>query len=128
MTKKSTDAEPISSTLFQDGLPAVNTPLDWPEDKILDMEAKSLIDSLPEEVRPIQLPEKFPRICNKIAELWNDPKLAISFFDELLIDNRGDRKGFPLFIITEISKLKEHFLVSYEPHKLDIWKNNRKLL
>ena len=128
MTKKLTDTQSIGGGPLQDGLPAVKFSLEWPEDKELNMEAKSLISSLPEEVRPLQLPQKFPRICNRIAELWDAPELAIPFFDGLLIDNRGGRDGFPLTIIMEISKLKEHFLATYVPHNLDVWKSSRNLL
>lgn len=128
MTKKSTDIQEGTGGLMQDGPPAVKFSPDWPEDKVLNLETEGLISSLPEEIRPVQLPEQFPRICNRIAELWAEPELAIPFFDDLLIDNRGGRNGFPLMIIMEISKLKEHFVATYAPHKLDVWKINNNLL
>lgn len=129
MAKKLIDMHAITGGgSLKDGLPGVKFSPEWPEDKVLNMEAESLINSLPEEVRPVQLPEKFPRICNRIAELWADPEYAIPLFDDLLIDNRGGRNGFPLAIILEISKLKEHFMASYALHNLDVWKGNRNLL
>ena len=129
MAKKQIDTHAITAGgPLKDGLPGVKFSPEWPEDKVLNLETESLINSLPEEVRPVQLPEKFPRICNRIAELWADPEQAIPLFDDLLIDNRGGRNGFPLSIILEISKLKEHCMATYGLHNLDVWKGNRNLL
>ena len=128
MTKKLIDTRATAGGgPLKDSLPGVKFSPEWPEDKVLNREAEGSLASLPEEVRPVQLPEQFPRICNRIAELWIDPELAISLFDDLLIDNRGGRNGFPLAIILEISKLKEHLMATYALHNLDVWKGNRNL-
>jgi len=122
MTQESTDTQGTSGGSLQDGLPAENG-----QSNGLNREAENLISGLPEAVRPLQLRENFPRICNQIAELWAIPELAIPFFDDLLIDNRGGRNGFSLSIITEVSNLREHFVATYAPHKLDVWNINRNL-
>lgn len=128
MTKKITDVSAKAIPSTPDGVRPVKFSPEWPEDKVLGREAKILLGGLPEEVRPQQLAEKYPRICNRLAELWSEPELVIHYFDDLLIDNRGGREGFPLGVLMEISKLKEHFLASYVPAKLDVWRVNRKLV
>ena len=46
----------------------------------------------------------FPHISKKIIKVWGTPE----FYDysrTLLIDDRGDRKGFPLEILQEIMEI-----------------------
>jgi len=125
MTKKANDIQAVGNQANQIGLPDT---AELPEAALgvaLNREAISLIERLPAEVRPLKLPEEYPRICNQIAELWTDQAQATPFFDDLLIDNRGDRNGFSLSIIMEISKLKEHLLSPAAMQDQDIWDLNR---
>src|SRR5688572_24851759 len=54
-----------------------------------------------EDKYPVELERVFPRILNKIAELWEMPE-ARTYFEELMVDQRGNRKGFPPKIAEEI--------------------------
>ncbi|MGH8717374.1 MAG: hypothetical protein ACREV0_00270, partial [Burkholderiales bacterium] len=54
-----------------------------------------------EDKYPVELERAFPRILNKIAELWEMPE-ARTYFEELMVDRRGNRKGFPPKIAEEI--------------------------
>lgn len=55
-------------------------------------------------------PEKFPnglatrygRVLNRILEKWENQKEAEAFLNELVVDTRGDRQGFPPEILQEI--------------------------
>ena len=127
MTKKCMGTSLFNDATTKDGLPAAQKRREWFEDKVLSAEAEAWVIGLPEAVRPLQLSESFPRICNRLAECWSSPEYVIPFLDDLLTDKRGSRQGFPLPIIMEITKLKEHFLQSYAPHKLDIWSNTTDL-
>lgn len=45
----------------------------------------------------------FPHVLNKIAAAWGDISSMARLMDEdLLIDNRGDRTGFPPGVLSEI--------------------------
>lgn len=55
---------------------------------------------------PHVLEQEFPRVLNKIGDLWGTDQ-ANQYFIELLVDKRGDRKGFPLKIAEEIFFLSE---------------------
>jgi hypothetical protein len=81
-----------------------------PEDRTLSLEAVAWLDALSPDVRPHHLSERFPRICNRLAERWKHADLLVPYFDDLLMDNRGGRQGFPLSIAIEIVTLKEYFL------------------
>lgn len=49
----------------------------------------------------------FPGIVNKIALAWPEPARARELLDELLIDRRGNRSGFPKGAFGELLRLHE---------------------
>ena len=55
---------------------------------------------------PHQLEEKYPRVFNKLIELWNTA-LIDDYFSELLVNDRAGRQGFPSEIAAEIFHLSE---------------------
>jgi hypothetical protein len=55
---------------------------------------KELLDQLPPEIFPGALATSYPRIVNVIALHWNDRRICSKYFNELLDDQRGGRKGF----------------------------------
>jgi hypothetical protein len=67
------------------------------------------VSTLRADVRPNALLAKFPRIANLIAALWRDPKALRRYVDDLLVDTRGNRKGFPLDILSELFALRAHY-------------------
>ena len=54
---------------------------------------------------PNALLAKFPRIANLLAVLWEDPNSLRRYLDDLLVDKRGNRQGFPLDILRELFAL-----------------------
>lgn len=53
---------------------------------------------------PYRLEERFARIVNRIGALWLTPQLD-HYFDDLLVDRRGGRQGFPAEIMSELMAL-----------------------
>jgi hypothetical protein len=51
--------------------------------------------ALPVSVRPLKLGERYPRIVNTLGLLRGQPISFRAYFDDLFVDNRGDRQGFP---------------------------------
>ena len=78
------------------------------------------MDSLPASLRPVGLARDFPRIANKLGESWKRPARCDEYFEQLLIDHRGGRKGFPFAVATEVSKLATHYAALY-PYRRSIW-------
>ena len=64
---------------------------------------------LPGEVRPAILMAKFPRVANLVAVLWKDPDSWRRYVDDLLVDKRGNRQGFPLDVLREIFELRGYY-------------------
>jgi hypothetical protein len=44
---------------------------------------------------------KFPRIASAITLLWGNPEMDV-YFNRMVIDNRGDREGFPPEVMSDI--------------------------
>ena len=65
--------------------------------------------ALPPTIRPRHLPIKFVRIANRLSDVWHDPRACSECFQELLIDRRGGRQGFPNEVGTELAALQDYF-------------------
>jgi hypothetical protein len=63
-------------------------------------------DALPASARPVEMMKTYPRIANRIAFAWRDPQTAQVVLDDLLIDHRGEREGFPPFVMMELMRLR----------------------
>jgi len=67
------------------------------------------VASLPAEVRPIQLLRDYGRVANLLASMWGDREATYRYFDDLLVDKRGNRQGFPPRVAAELARLKAHY-------------------
>jgi hypothetical protein len=76
-----------------------------PYDRALNRSAITWLHDLPRTVRPRAAPLRFPRILNRLARYWDSPAMLDTVFDELLVDRRLGRKGFPAEILAEIRAL-----------------------
>ena len=89
------------------GAPGSYRRAEQPPDSRLSAETVTFLSSLDQSVRPYQLAVRFPRIANQLARVWPEPVQRDRYLDELLIDTRGNRQGFPLRILSELVALKE---------------------
>ena len=80
-----------------------------PADMQLTTEGKTLMAALDEAVKPTELAERYPRIVNCIAHECKAPATLDRYLQDLLMDTRGNRQGFPLKIVMELSTLREHY-------------------
>jgi hypothetical protein len=88
---------------------------------VLDQRSKIIVESLPQSIRPNSIVEKFPHIMNLIAKSWHEPKEFVKTLDELLIDDRGSRVGFPFVVIVELTDLREHYFSTIRPEARKLW-------
>lgn len=64
------------------------------------------------------LEELFPRLASEISAFWGSPA-SFNQLQDLLMDSRGGRKGFPADVYSDLS-----FLLSLVPRPIgpyDIW-------
>jgi hypothetical protein len=87
----------------------------------LSGEALRLLVQLDAKVRLPELSARFPRVLNRIADVWGKPQQADRYFDELLLYSRGVRQGFPQAVISEIVSLRHHHLARLFPKRVDPW-------
>lgn len=79
------------------------------------------ITSLPEDVRPRSLAKRFPRITNKLADLWKRPLYCERYLDTLLLDDRESRNGFPPKVGKELARLKIYLIGEFTIQHYDVW-------
>ena len=78
-------------------------------------ELTRLLGTQAQKLYPMQLANRHPRIIERIVGLWNRGPELEAYFDDLLIDQRGNREGFPPEIIMEILALKNYVLGLRKP-------------
>ncbi len=69
--------------------------------------------TLPIEIQPRSLLYKFPRIANLLAAMWPDPNSFRRYIDDLLVDKRGNRQGFPVDVLRELFELRAYYEQQY---------------
>ena len=62
-------------------------------------------ESFPLET-PVHLVRTFPRVANRLAIAWQDPNAVQEVLDDVLIDRRGGRRGFPPPVQQELLRLR----------------------
>ena len=68
------------------------------------------VNDLPQHLEPQALLRLFPRIANRLANAWGDADACRMIFDELLADKRPGRRGFPPEVVSDLVRLRAHFL------------------
>ena len=94
--------------------PQSKAPVKPPSSQI-EPAAARLLESLPPTLRLVALRGQFPRVLNRIAHAWHDPRNFAPLVESLLIDERGHRQGFPFEVINEITELREYYFTMVHP-------------
>jgi hypothetical protein len=92
---------------------------DRPKANKLSVTTKELIQKLQGRVELATLPEQFPSVLNRIALCWGVPSDLYPLLDGFLVDDRGNRQGFPFKALKELSELLEHHEMYVAPRKLN---------
>lgn len=87
--------------------------------------ALRLMTSLGTRVSLRELAGKYPRVLNRIAAVWNKPAEAERCFDELLLDSRRTRQGFPQAVVYEIAALRHYHVTRAFPKHVDPWEQSQ---
>jgi hypothetical protein len=93
-----------------------------PYDSKLSLAAAAWLGELPPEVAPTVLASQFPRIVNRLSRFWDSPRMIDDYFQQLLMDRRGKRKGFSKKILDELTSLAQyHRALHKSDDKTDVW-------
>jgi hypothetical protein len=93
-------------------------------DEEIERRRTPLPDSGPPRLDPWPvLNAEFPRIAKTIRDLWGKAALD-RYFDELLIDARGNRQGFPADVVEALLVLSREHRARYgfPPPAIEDWK------
>ena len=66
------------------------------------------MEGLPPDFQPTQTSATFPRVANALAALSSVPEELTSYLDDLLVDRRGRRQGFPARVLSELHALSAY--------------------
>lgn len=95
---------------YPDDLPRVGdwshsraAPID--DDRVMQSHTHAWLRSIPNGVHPKQLCRHYPRLANRIAVNWEHLQVLDRLLTDLMVDRRGERKGFPPRIRQEIERL-----------------------
>lgn len=98
-----------------------------PPEARLAEHARHWLEKLPENVRPNAVVEQFPRIANQLSSLWKHPDELLEYIDELLVDRRGKRAGFPMEVAMELASIKDYYEMNVHPDsKAYLWDPRRR--
>jgi hypothetical protein len=89
-------------------------------DATLSTIARSWAEQFHAPLRPDRLCQVYPRVANRLALCWPDSILTERLFDELLIDKRGGRRGFPAEIAAELVRLRRFSAKRLPPRQLEL--------
>ena len=111
-----TDRVPSNDVQFEpEPQPVVEPEVDWTKRRMSEP-ANGLLkptfawaSTLPVDIQPRALLYKFPRIANLIAVMWRDPNSLRRYVDDLLVDKRGNRNGFPVDVLRELFQLRAYY-------------------
>jgi hypothetical protein len=79
----------------------------WRPPELLKEPTAVWLSSLPREVRPADLPQAYPRIANRLCDLWPHPEMCEQYFEQLLNDRSRRRSGFPKDVLAELQVLQQ---------------------
>jgi len=95
------------------------------QDVVLTARAQMLIEVLPTPVKPKVL-LSYPHVVNRLAELWRTSQPMRRYLQDLLLDSRGTRNGFPPAVIGELSALRSYYENRIHPVRADVWSTVRR--
>jgi hypothetical protein len=78
------------------------------KDQALTGTTRHWLQRLPARRRPYRLCTAYPRVANRIAWAWSNEQIAAQVLEDLLVDSRGGRSGFPHWITRELRRLQEY--------------------
>jgi len=80
-----------------------------PGDDVLQYRTIKWLATLPSGLRPIATGRLYPRIVNRIGDLWSHCEYTRLHFQTLLIDRRKGRGGFPSEVKAELEALQRYY-------------------
>lgn len=95
--------------------PSRTGPMARPPREPLDDGARRLLQTPDVQALLVITSAQFPHVINRISAAWGDADVLLHLLDELLLDDRAKRQGFPLDVALELSNLRTHYELRVAP-------------
>jgi hypothetical protein len=76
---------------------------------------------LPAPMRPINTARQYPRIANKLRDLWGHCEYTRLHFQSLLLDRYQGGKGFPPQVRQELVALQKYYFETFSGMSALLW-------
>ena len=76
---------------------------------------------LPASVRPMRTAQRFPRIANKLRDLWGHCEYTRLYFQSLLLDRFQGGMGFPPEVRQELVALQKYYFETFSGMSALLW-------
>lgn len=73
----------------------------------LSDDGQRLLERLPPGLSLVHTVASFPHVINRLALVWDNPRELVAIVDDLLIDDRLQRAGFPLKVLVELTDVRD---------------------
>lgn len=77
--------------------------------------------TLPATLRPMAAARSYPRIVNRIGDLWGHCEHTRLYLQGLLNDRRSDRSGFPAEVRLELEALQQYYFENLSGLPAVLW-------
>src|SRR6185369_9188947 len=118
-TAASSPTAPVSEATLSDWQAVLRAP--EAEDADLHLRTFKWLATLPASARPMNTARQFPRIANRIGDLWGHCEYTRLYFQSLLIDHRKGRKGFPPEVRQELVALQRYYFENFSNLPAILW-------
>jgi hypothetical protein len=114
--------------LWHAGEPAPATHREWGRRRvdaaqdILRERTFKWLATLPAELRPMITARVYPRIVNRIGDLWAHCEFTRLYLQSLLVERRKGRQGFPAEVKRELVDLDRHYFEHLSALPAMLWK------
>ena len=65
---------------------------------------------------------RYARLANRLAKAWKEPQKCERLLDDLMMNRRGGRKGFPLQVANELASLRDYYFKLHH-HGKSAWEH-----
>ena len=92
-----------------------------PQEVLLHDRTFKWMATMPVNMRPMSTARQFPRVVNRIGDLWGHCEYTRLYFQSLLIDRRKGRKGFPAEVTQELVALQQYYFEEFSGLPAILW-------
>ena len=96
-----------------------------PQERMGSDATRLWLERLPEHIRPQVTSQRHPHVVDRLCQQWERPLQMRSCFWDLLIDQRGNRRGFSFEVFCELSSLESYYVSLLSREQRSAWNRDK---